>query len=304
MSSSGECIDNPRLISKGGAILRSLTPPRIATLLLIREGIETQREIAKRLDRAPPTISNYIETLEDLPTPLVSKEGHNCCTTSEGNQVASAVLRCTTNYLGTDMQSALWEGKATCQLSQLDECLSPLHTFRSDPPFFILYALAIEGSSGWMADFSSEPVSVDNIVSAVKEWLDDSITRKQIRSRLRRFEDATTVEIDGQEATLTEKGLEQCRLLDQVMQLFVDGDNTENGIEDDCSIENKRNIIYSDSYTAMYCTGEKPVLSLPSSLTVGELVRLAANVGHEHDDDMDLDLKLVSEEQHNPVVED
>ncbi len=303
MSSSQECIDNPRLISKGGAILRSLTPPRIATLLFIREGIETQRQIAKRLDRAPPTISNYIETLEGLPTPLVSKEGHNCCTTSDGNQVASAILRFTINYLGTDMQSVSWEEKASHRLSQLDECLSPLHTLRSDPPFFILYALAIEGSSGWMADFNSEPVSIENIVSAVKEWLDESITRKQIRSQLRRFEDATTVEIDSQEAILTEKGLEQCRLLDQVMQLFIDGDTTGNN-GDDCSIEDEQNIIDSESYTARYCTEEGPVLSLPASLTVGELVRLAANVGHEHDDDTDLDLKLVSEERHNSLVND
>lgn len=93
-----------QLISKAGAILRKLTPPRIATLLLVREGIETQSEMAERLNRAPPTISNYIESLEDLPVSLVETQNltiQQNLTTGQPARVTklfqqSAVLRATT----------------------------------------------------------------------------------------------------------------------------------------------------------------------------------------------------------------
>lgn len=300
MSEAEEGIGNPQLISKAGAILRALTPPRIATLLIVKEGVETQRQIAKRLDRAPPTISNYIETLEDLPTPLVKKDGHNYWTTSDGNQVASAILRFSTNSLGVDMQSESWDQH---HLSQLGECLSPLHTFRSDPPFFVLYALGVKGSSGWMADPRPEPVAIDTVVMTVKDWLDDSIMQKKIRSYLKKFEEAMTIKIDDGEVTLTKRGLKQCQLLDQVMQLFA-SEQTKNSTNRDLPTEDEREIVSSDSHTVMYCAEEGPVLSLPPSITVGEFVKIAVNFGRKHDDDTNLDLKVAPEQQHNPVIED
>lgn len=272
-----------QLISKAGAILRKLTPPRIATLLLVREGIETQREMADRLNRAPPTISNYIESLEDLPVSLVETAGSNHSgesnhwTTSEGNQIVSAICRFASNYLEVDLQKESWSGDSTAErLDELDSCLNPLHTFRTDSPFFILYAMGITGSSGWMVDFNREPISIRNIVTDVKRWVDDSITRKQIRSRLNTFKEAGSVEIDGQEARLSEKGLEQCRLLDQVMQMFTNtappGNNDESRAP------------------AVYQSDDGAVLPVPSSITAAELEQLAIRFNQEHDSDIVLKL--------------
>jgi hypothetical protein len=291
---------NTQLISTAGAILRKLTPPRIATLLLVREDIGTQREMADRLNRTPPTISNYLEALEDLPVSLVETEGTNR-STSDGNQVVSAISRCASNYIEVNLQEASWGGDATAQrLDELDACLTPLHTFRTDPPFFMLYAMGNEGSSGWLVDLTVEPVPISNIVTTVKEWLDDSITRKQIRSRLNTFEASNTVEIDERSVILTEKGLEQCRLLDQVMQILAETTETDNDEVGDWSpglTGDERTVIGSDTdAAAMYCADEGPVLSLPPSITAAELEQLVSRFTQEHADDLVLTLTRSQDE--------
>lgn len=136
--------------------------------------------------------------------------------------------------------------------------------------------MGIGGSSGWMVDFNREPILIGNIVADVKNWLDDSITRKQIRSRLNKFKEAGSVEINGQEATLSEKGLEQCRLLDQVMQMFTSTDLPENNDE--------------SRATAVYQSDDGAVLPIPSSITVAELEQLATRFKQEHDSDVVLKL--------------
>lgn len=286
---------NTQLISNAGAILRKLTPPRIATLLLVRQNIGTQREMADRLNRAPPTISNYLEALAELPVPLVETEGTNHAT-SEGNQIVSAMSRFTSNYLGVDLQEESWDSDSTSErLDELDSCLHPLHTFRTDPPFFTLYAMGVEGSSGWLVDLTLESIPISNIVTAVKRWLEDSITRKQIRERLNKFEASNTIEIDEQSVILTDKGLEQCRLLDQVMQIFVDSTDTDNSKVEERSpgpISKGRTTI-DRADQAMYCANEGPVLSLPSSITAAELEQLVTRVTHKYDDDTVLTLKCL-----------
>lgn len=265
-----------QLISNAGAILRKLTPPRIATLLLVRQNIGTQRKMADRLNRAPPTISNYLEALADLPVPLVETEGRNH-TTSEGNQIISAISQCASNHLEVDLQQASWSSDATTErLDELDSCLTPLHTFRTDPPFFILYAIGVEGSSDWLVDLTLEPVPISDIVTTVKGWLEDSITRKQIRERLNTFEASNTIEIDGQSVILTEKGLEQCRLLDQVMEMVI------NTATPECSDDSPG--------VAAYQSDNGTILPLPSSITAAELEQLVTRFNQEHDDDLVLTL--------------
>jgi hypothetical protein len=290
---------NIQLISNAGAILRKLTPPRIATLLLVRQNIGTQREMADRLNRAPPTISNYLEALAELPVPLVETEGTNHAT-SEGNQIVSAISRFMSNYLGVDLQQASWSSDATAErLEELDSCLTPLHTFRTEPPFFILYAMGVEGSSGWMVDLTLEPVPISNIVTAVKGWLEDSITRKQIRERLNKFEASRAVKIDGQAVILTDKGLEQCRLLDRVMQIFVDSIDVDDGEVREQPLspigKEKTTTEIGSDVRAMYCADEGPVLSLPSSITAAELEQLATRVTHKYDDDTVLTLRYLEQ---------
>lgn len=280
MTGIGDGINQSRLLSNAGAILRTLTPAKIATLVLVRGGQSSQRAIAERLDRTSPAVYKYIETLESLPTPLVEKQERDIRATSLGKQVISSLCYFTDGRVDTDLQSE-WSSETTDErLNQLDDCLSPLHEFRSDPPYYILYAIGCGGSSAsWFDNPDLEPITIDDLTATVKDWLTDSIARTQIWERLRKFEDANTIEINEKSITLTDKGAGQCRLLDQIMQSFLDTmpvDNKDNGI------------------TAAYQSDTGVVLPLPRTLTVKELDAIVSDFKENNNDDLNLELVLDS----------
>lgn len=290
------------LISRAGIVLRALSPPKVATLLFVKDGIRTQREMAERLDRTPPAISNYIEELEELPVSLVRKEGSERWITSEGEEVLGFVTRLTNNLGRLNLRRVEWDQTSVPELlDDLDSYLDPLHTFRDVVAYHVLYAIGVQ-SSGWLLD-DPGTVLISDVMSAVKRW-DDSATKKQIHPRLNKFSDANAIEADGQRVQLTEKGLEQCRLLDHVMQM-LDTTDSETHVDavsmmarpdhsldlSDVDGESDRTAVEFDkSLTAAYCT-DTPVLSLPSTLTVGELIDTATDVGRNLDEDVELELK-------------
>lgn len=258
-----DCVDRPDLIADAGAILRSLTPTRVATLKLVREGGLSQIEIADRLNVTSPAVSNYIETLRTLPHPLVKQDGHDYWTTSEGKQVVSALYRFGDN-LGIALASE-WTDEVAVQLA---EGLSPLCDFRSDPPFYVLYALGVDCPDSLTVNPDPNPASLGATVSTVQTWLDEGITRRQVRDRILTYQQSGAATLAEKRVALTEKGVEQCRLLDQIMQLSADESIIDNnGLID---VEYR-----SDSGTS---------LSLPSEATPSELEQLAARFREEHGD--------------------
>lgn len=272
MTEIGDCVNQSRLISNAGAILRALTPAKIATLVLVRGGQSSQRAIAERLDRTSPSIYKYIETLESLPTPLVEKQERDIRATSLGKQVISALCYFTDGRVDTSIQSD-WTAETTDErLDQLDRCLSPLHEFRSNPPYYILYAIGCEASSvDWLVN--PTPVTIDDVAPTVKHWLNDSITRTQIWERLRKLDDAGTIKTDEESIALTDKGIGQCRLLDQIMQSFQKTEPAENK---------------GDGLAIVYRTNDGSTLRLPLSLTIDELDEIVSEFKEHNRGDLEL----------------
>lgn len=303
------------LISGAGVVLRALSPPKIATLMFIQEGVNTQREMAERLDRTPPAVSNYVEELEELPVPLVRKDGSDRWITSEGEEIISLITRLTNNLGTLDLRNVEWKSASLSNLlDDLERYLDPLHTFRDIVAFHVLYAVGSRSSSWFLDD--RETVLFSDVVSDVKEW-DDSATKKQIRARITKFDASNTIEIDGQQINLTDKGFEQCQLLDQVMQTLVTADaNQESHLESasvtirpDPSLDlpdDDGTVVRVDTgnetLTAAYCA-DKPVLHLPSTLNVGELIDAATDLGHDLDRDTELELKWMLTREECPQNE-
>lgn len=272
MTGSGGRTEHPELIRDSGAILRTLAPARVATLIFIREDDISQLEIAERLGRTSGAISNYIETLMNLPHPLIGKDGHDYWATSEGKQVVSAIYRFAGN-LDIDLPPE-WSEETG---KDLGHGLSPLYEFRSDPPFYVLYALGVDSPSRLAVRENLQPTHLSEVVDIVKEWLDESITRRQVRDRVLKFERAGSVTIEEQSITMTEKGIEQCRLLEQIAQVSAD----ESIVEEESEI----NVLYHSE--------DGTTLPLPSSITPSELEDLAVRFRDEHGD-IQLDLTPIN----------
>ncbi len=256
MSNTRKAGNHPHAIRNAGAVLRVLTPPRAATLVLVRGGDLTQRAIADHLDRTPPAVSNYFERLEGLPQPLVERDGHDHWATSKGKQVVSAIFEFGAR-VGTDLQSG-WRDD-TGWVDRYADSVSPLYEFRSDAPFLILYALG------------TGKLSFSEIEDTVKEWSADTITRSQIISRLRHVEDAELATTIGESAQLTEKGEAQFQLLDRIAQVFIEPEP-----------------VLDASMT--YQTEDETVLRLPSELTVNELEAIVDEFKEEYGGEVTLQL--------------
>lgn len=258
MTSTGTSIKHPGSIRDAGAILRALSPARAATLVLVRGGDFSQRDIADHLDRTPPAISNYVERLGSLPQPLVKKEGHDHWATDEGKQVVSAIFDFG-SCVDTDLRSGWRDG--VDWMERYADCMTPLYEFRSNSPFLILHALG------------TGTTTLAEVVATVKRWSEGSITRSQIISRLRRVEDTSLAEVEDESVILTDKGKEQYRLLDHIAQIFVETSMPEN-----------------DAIYAAYRAESDAVLRLPSSLTVDELESIVSEFKDENGGESALEL--------------
>lgn len=216
-------------IVEAGEILQKLTPARLATLLFVTDDeIETQTEMADSLDISSSTITTYLQTFANLPVPLTVR-GNQYTITSAGDTVIGFLARMT-NRLGVDLRDIDWEDETNRE--QIGELLAPIHTTQTIVPFFILYSIGqrstVEGRIGIFAP--SQSVRVKDIVSDVDYWQEErgkTATRKQVRSILGRFEDFEGIEIDGKEVMLKDKGKEQAKLLEQLIELIEDSQATE-----------------------------------------------------------------------------
>jgi Mn-dependent DtxR family transcriptional regulator len=226
------------IIVEAGEILQKLTPARLATLLFVsNDEIETQSEIADILDVSSSTITTYLQTFAKLSMPLAARENQYTIT-SRGSSVIGFIARMS-NRLGEGWRDIDWENED--EREQIGEFLSPLNATQTMTPFFILYSLGqrstVDGQIGIFAP--SQAVPVRDIVSDVEKWQEErgkTATRKQVRSVLGRFEDFGVVEIDGEEVALEEKGKEQAKLLEQLIELIEKPRDTEapSATQQDC----------------------------------------------------------------------
>ena len=214
---------------EAGEILQKLKPMRIATLLYISDDeVETQTEIADILGISRATVTTHLQLLADFPRPLTVRE-QEYRITSDGDAVIG-FLDAMFRHLGLDLSAVDLSDKNVRE--EMDERLFPLHKTRSITPFLILYSLGQRSAVEERLDrfVSPSPVQLKNVLKDVKEWQErrgNTANRKQVRAMLNRFEEAGVIEWSDDEITLTDKGQEHVRLLEQVTDLFEEGDFDE-----------------------------------------------------------------------------
>lgn len=215
-SSNTESHQTPRLV-EAGEILRTLNPPTLATLhLLIDYDVSTQSDMADIIGCARPTVSRYLQSLEDLPVSLARKRGRHYRPTETGHQIFSVVENML-NRLESDLCEIEWSDDD--DQAEIKDKLSPLYDSRSTWPFLILESIRCRVN---FLD-TPEPVGIEDIVVDVRARQRDigkSVTAKQIRKVLWRFDEKQAVKFDGGQVTLDTKGIEHARLLHKLTQIL------------------------------------------------------------------------------------
>lgn len=208
-------------IAEAGVILRTLTPPTLATLdSLINHDTYIQSEIADIIGCRRPTVSRYLQSLEfeDIPISLTRKQGKHYKATELGERIFG-LIDSMLDRLGPDLREIKWSDDD--EQERIENKLSPLCDSRSIGPFLILEAMRSRVN---LFDTSTS-VNIKDIVIDVRasqQEMSESMTPKQIREAVWRFDNKTAVEFDGSQITLSKKGHEHARLLHQLAQILED----------------------------------------------------------------------------------
>lgn len=201
------------VLVKAGKILRKLNPSTLAALVFVLEdNTRTQAEMADTIGVSRSSMSKYLQTLSNLPLPLITKQrGRRYTATDEGKKVMSLME----GMIDTDdvkLRSVDWENETDREW--VATRLAPLYGSRSDRTFFVLDALRVRSDS------------VNPYTSPSRVWIEDIVhdvdargenaTTERVRQTLRRYDEAGAIDFDDEYITLTEKGQEQAQLLDQL----------------------------------------------------------------------------------------
>lgn len=189
-------------VSPAAEILRALTPPALATLLAFREREQkTQADIAAEVGVARSTISKYVQTLLELPVPVLNKDGHRVTVTPDGRRVIE-MYRAALEERSIDVETVDWDSP---NAQRVEDALSPLYRFRSASPYLILDGI----------------YELDRQVDASEQiWEDDllleldgrdpstveSISNQHFNQVLDKFDSHDVIDRDGDSLSLTDKG--------------------------------------------------------------------------------------------------
>lgn len=275
-------------IANSGKIIQSLSASTIAALLFsIDDRIKYQKEIAERLDCTPAPVTTSLQSLEDLPIPLVEKRRQYQVTTA--GEAVIALLDEHILQLGMDLCDIDWSNEE--QKDQLNALLKPLQNSLSLRPFFILNALY--RASGEM--------TVDRIVEEVQKRDDHSnaVSRRQIKGTLERFEKNEAVSFDTDSIALTEHGTKQGRMLNDFIDFSKQqhGDDEKGASDDEHSIETQ---IGEELFIPAYRphgNGTGPTIPISSTTTVEELYQRVSEARQQCGGETELDLVWMKEQQ-------
>lgn len=294
-------------IVKAGEILQTLKPSVIGTLQFVRnDTFETQAEIATALDCSSSTVTTYLQSLANIPLPLVTKQGTQYSVTDAGNSVIDLLDRMLRGF-DVRLNSIDWETSE--EQEQLETLLEPLHNSRSAIPFFLIDAIGSHRSGDDAPDLPVGPIVAD--VKAREEDRGQSTTRKQVRWTLGRFDDADVIDLEDNagEFSVTEKGCEHVWLLNQFTELVADRttgsivepsggarsvSDASHGIPDMHPPE-RQQIDTDQTITPTYCLGFEddlpdPVMPLPPTTTVDDLLEQLQDIKREQGGDTALEL--------------
>lgn len=210
-----DCLTETKYLPTAAEVMRSITPPVLATLVITRgtDG-KTQRQIASEVGCARSTISKYFQTLENLPLPVINKQGHSVVVTEHGDSLIKMYQSLLSEF-EIDIESVDW---ATDEISIVEDALSPLHRFRSDTPFLVLAGLV---------DLSTETqheVWIDDLIVWIENNGHETIShmsKQHFEQILDNLEQHETIRRNDEEIKLTQKGQRQGNLLrDLIVNIF------------------------------------------------------------------------------------
>ncbi|MFC6965181.1 hypothetical protein ACFQL7_27930 [Halocatena marina] len=222
-----------------GEILRTLNPPTLAALLFVLEdNTRTQAEMADTIGCSRSSMSKYLQSLSNSPLALVRKQQGRRYTVTEVGKKTVGMVGDMLDRLKLDLQTISWESDTDRE--KMASQLAPLYGSRSSRTFFALDSLRVR--SGGVGQTTSNRVWIEDVIHDVDVFLqerDESATSEQIRHTLRRFDNNSSVEFDGEYITLTKKGKAHAKLLDQLAVLIegqYDSDITTGEESDQASL--------------------------------------------------------------------
>jgi biotin operon repressor len=237
------------VLAQAGEILRPLKPAALGTLFAIySDDSQTQQEIAEAIGSGRSTVSKYLQTQESLG--LTEQQTQRYTITSRGEFVLS-LLGGMIDRLDGDLSAVDWNADADTK--ELATVLAPLSGSRkiAIESYFVLHSIySRSGVAGLLG--TPQPVSLEDIVSdvAARNTDEKSTDIGLVRGKLRRFEDTGAIHRDDRRATLTEKGTEHGRVVDELAQFLGTEDKTGmNGCESPTKDESSESPGATDSDT-------------------------------------------------------
>lgn len=293
-------------ICEAGEIIRVLTPPRLTTLSELKDGHETQLEVASALDRSSSLISKHLTALEEVPVALVNKADLGL--TDVGNEIFGQ-LKAMVRRLDVELDTA----DVRAATAEIEYCLSPLYAARGPLLFLVFHSIGVNNSIGNRIDLlQQEEIQTASIVSDVESHQQnrgEGVRRKQVRWQLKQLADADSIQFENERVTLSEKGEAQLRFFEQVIRaveneqgdesltdatserLVLPQDDREAGIAVSLDIETDRLSVVPELHL------EDDVIPLSDGMTVAEFVDHAARLSEQHDHDSELRLKWMLRSQ-------
>lgn len=276
----------PRLthIANSGKIIQSLNASTIGVLLFsIDDTITYQNEMAERLGCTPAPVTTSLQSLEELPIPLVEKQRRYQVT--EAGETVIGLLDEHILQLGMDLCDIDWGSDE--EKDKLNELLKPLQNSLSLRPFVILDVLYRD----------SGEMMVDRLIADVQACDDEStaVSRRQIKSTLERFDNAESIKLDGDTVSLTEHGEKQGRMLVDFIKFSKQqhGNDEKGGGADRIETETGDGFFIP----AYRPRGDNigPAIPILSSTTIEELYQHVSEVRQQCGGETELDLVWMKE---------
>ncbi len=293
-------------VDRAGEIIRSLSPRALGTVWLLGRGeAQTQVAIADRLSCTPPAVSKHLTALSELAVPLVEKSGSRYTVTTAGYAVLDVV-----NELLIDRRHGLStiDWSVADDRTMIEAALAPLTTTRSSHLFTVLSAINEEGSfdtslSGPLVGMISRSSLIE---AATSMHSGTGASRRTVRRQLSALATNDCIELADDTITVTEKGATQLWLLSDVIQIVElhESNTPESTPESDGHHLKDRTVVGFSAMTAdtvvepTLCVDDEPVLAIPESMTVDELLDLASQLGRHYDGSQSLTRKWTTVRQH------
>ncbi len=248
---------------EAGEILRTLSPPTFASLhLVIDYEVSTQAEMADIIGCVRPSVSKYLQSLENLPVALVQKQGHDYSVTSAGERVFG-LIDSMLHRLGIDLRSIDWGDDE--EQDGVAEILTPLYDSRSTLPFLVLESIRdLSGLDDVLG--TPQPVKVADVVDDVslrRQDIGKNVGPKQIRQTLQRFENKKEISFDGSQIRFLQKGQEHALLMHEIVVFLNERTNDVEQIDSKRESESNSSLKHPPSTTGATQT---ELIDTPDSL--------------------------------------